>query len=279
MEQFFSSHLVLSITTLALAFVSKFILIRLIKNKSSSEGIDKRLYINSVKNLINIIVIIAIFYIWHEELKDFALSVAAFVVAIVLATRELIQCVIGFIYLSSSTTFRIGDWIQVGNNTGEVTSTDWAKIALLEVDPIAYGYTGKTVFIPNSQLMAQPIKNLNFMRRYINHSFSITKNDRNINPFSIKQALFEKANAYCQEFSDVAERYNQLIENRLDISLSGPEPSIEFSTTDIGKTRITISLFCPTEQAKSIEQKLTDDFYNLWLELVEPLKIKEDNDE
>lgn len=64
--------------------------------------------------------------------------------------------------------------------------------------------------------------------------------------------------------NDVAERYNLLIQNRLDISISGPEPEIEFNTTELGRTKATISIFCPTEQAKIIEQKLMNDYLSLW---------------
>ncbi|MGJ8692680.1 MAG: mechanosensitive ion channel family protein [Thalassotalea sp.] len=255
------------ILTLALFIVSiiiKSFLVRYFKKRRHRADKDSRLMVNTLRNIINLSVVILLFILWAKELQQFAFSIAAFVVAIVLATRELIQCVIGFIYLSSTTPFRIGDWIQTGNYTGEVTSTDWIKVTLLEVSQDSYSYTGKSVFIPNSQLMTQPIKNLNYMRRYVNHSFSLVKNDAGINPFIFEQPILDKAKEYCGPFNDVAERYNGLIQNRLDIKISGPEPHIEFTTTDLGRTKITISIFCPTEQARIIEQKLINDFFTLW---------------
>lgn len=250
--------LIISITLI------KKLLVRYFKKRPYGDDKDSRLLVNAIRNLINLGLVIILFVLWFEEVQHFAFSIAAFIVAIVLATRDLIQCLIGFIYLSSTAPFRISDWIETGKHTGEVTATDWMKITLLEVSSDGYGYTGKTVFIPNSQLMTQPIKNLNFMRRYLNHSFSIIKNDADFNPFILAKPIMEKAELYCEPFNDVAERYNVLIQNRLDINILGPEPEIEFTTTDLGRTKATISIFCPTEQAKKIEQKLMDDYFSLW---------------
>lgn len=239
---------------------------RLIKAKSSKQGSDRRYLINNTKNVINVLLIISLFALWGDELQQFALSIAAFIVAIVLATKEIIQCVVGFIYISSTNPFRVGDWIQTKDFTGEVTATDWAKVTLLELDPHDHRYTGRSVYVPNSQMLTLPIINLNYMRRYVNHSFSIVREDGGFNPFLIKRQLIEKAERYCADFTDVASRYNSLIETRLDIKMSGPQPSVTVGTTEIGKIKITISVFCPTKQAHKIEQLLVEDLMVLWAE-------------
>ncbi|SEL27356.1 Mechanosensitive ion channel [Colwellia chukchiensis] len=218
-----------------------------------------------VNNIFTLLVIVLIFNIWSDEIQEFAFSIAAFIVAIVLATREFIQCFIGFIYIISSRPFRIGDWIQVGQHYGEVHSNDWAKLTLLEVNKLDYHYTGKTLYVPNSQLITSVIKNLNFLKRYAMHHFTIVRDD-SVNPFLFLETLHDKANLYCAEFKEVAIRYNQLIENRLDITIAGPEPHIQISTSDIGDTQVAFSIFCPTEKALEIEQKLTADFMQLWFE-------------
>jgi small-conductance mechanosensitive channel len=231
-----------------------------IKRKSKQ---SRRLKINLVNNIFTLLVIVLIINIWSNEIQQFAFSIAAFIVAIVLATREFIQCFIGFIYILSSRPFRIGDWIQVGKYYGEVHSSDWAKLTLLEVNKYDYQYTGKTLYVPNSQLITSVIKNLNFLKRYAMHHFTIVRDD-SVNPFTFIDTLHEKANLYCEGFKEVAIRYNHLIENRLDISISGPEPHIQVATSELGDTQVIFSIFCPTEKALEIEQKLTADFMQLW---------------
>ena len=240
----------------------KRLLVKIIKRKSKNE---RRLKINMVNNIFTLMLIVFVFNIWSEEIQKFAFSIAAFIVAIVLATREFIQCFIGFIYVLSNRPFRIGDWIQVGKHFGEVHSNDWAKLTLLEVNPDDYQYTGKTLYLPNSQLITSTIKNLNFLKRYSMHHFTIVR-DASVNPFEFIEELTIKANRYCEDFNDVAIRYNQLIENRLDINIAGPEPHIQVATSDIGDTQVFFTIFCPTERALEIEQKLTADFMKCWFD-------------
>lgn len=258
----FNNKIVMSLIVISAFYILKYIIVKFIKKKSKH---DKRLQINIVNNIYTVLMIVLIFNIWSEEIQKFAFSIAAFIVAIVLATREFIQCFIGFVYILSSRPFRIGDWIQVGNYFGEVHSTDWAKLTLLEVDKDNYQYTGKTLYLPNSQLITSVIKNLNFLKRYAMHHFTIVRDD-SVNPFEFIDTLYEKANAYCEDFKDVAMRYNHLIESRLDINIAGPEPHIQVATSDIGDTQVFFTIFCPTEKALEIEQSLTSDFMRLWFE-------------
>ncbi|WP_372881217.1 mechanosensitive ion channel family protein [Psychromonas sp.] len=240
----------------------KLLIVKLIKRKFNQ---NKRLRVNMANNIFTIAVIIIIFNVWSVEIQKFAFSIAAFIVAIVLATREFIQCFIGFVYILSSRPFRIGDWIQVGKYYGEVHSTDWAKLTLLEVNIEDYQYTGKTLYLPNSQLITAAIKNLNFLKRYAMHHFTIVR-EGNVNPFEFIDALYENANQYCSDFNEVAVRYNHLIENRLEVKIAGPEPHIQVSTSELGHIQVRFTIFCPTDKALAIEQKLTSDFMTLWSE-------------
>ncbi|MDO6425769.1 mechanosensitive ion channel [Thalassotalea sp. 1_MG-2023] len=265
MDVILTNKWLLSAALILIVIPIKVVISRIIRRRYKRKGVDKRYVVNHLKNIINLLVLIALMMLWAAELQRFAFSIAAFVVAIVIATKEIIQCFIGFIYLSSSPPFRIGDWIQINDYTGEVTETDWAKVTLLEVNVSNYSYTGRSVFLPNAQLMLQPIKNLNYMKRYVNHSFSLVCDDASHLPSDIQEKLLANAVEYCAGFNDVAERYSTLIENRLEISIPGPEPSVKMSTTDIGKVSISFALFCPTQEATKIEQKLTKDFFALSL--------------
>ena len=100
MEYITESQFLLSILVLAVGWLLKLGSTKLIKQKAIKKDIDKRYLINSSRNAINLILVILLFVIWSDDLQRFALSIAAFVVAIVLATKEVIQCLIGFIYLS-----------------------------------------------------------------------------------------------------------------------------------------------------------------------------------
>ncbi|ALS97526.1 mechanosensitive ion channel family protein [Lacimicrobium alkaliphilum] len=254
------------VTTLLLLFVMlgiKRLIVRLVRRRGKKRAEDKRPAVNAIKNVSNMLLVVFILVLWSAEVQTLAFSIAAFMVAIVLAMREYIQCFTGFIYATSARMFRVGDWIQVGDHYGEVIESDWLSLTLLEVHMETYEYSGKTLNVPNNLLITRPVKNLNFLKRYSTHSFILTR-DQSVNVFAFKEQLQEKARSYCEHFHDVALRYNNLIEKRLDVNISGPDPAIRITTSHLGDTETRITIFCPTDQAIDIEQKITEDFMQLW---------------
>ncbi|MEP1447729.1 MAG: mechanosensitive ion channel family protein [Paraglaciecola sp.] len=262
-KSIFENKLILTFTITFMALLVKYVLVKLVRKQAKSKGEDRRDLVNNVKNFLNFVLLVSLFSLWAAEMQKFAFSIAAFSVAIVLATREFIQCIIGFFYLVSTRPFRIGDWIEVEKFVGEVSATDWIKSTLLEVDIKTYEYTGKTLFIPNNKLMISPIKNLNFLKRYATHHFQIVR-DQSVNPYGIIQKVITNAKAYCADFNDVAVRYNQMLERRLDVKIAGPEPHITVSTSELGDNVVEITIFCPTERAIEIQQAIIKDFMDFW---------------
>ena len=252
-----------SLVVLAVAFGLKTLVDALIRRRALKKEKDARDTSQNVKHFINFAMVLLLLFVWASEIQNFALSIAAFAVAIVLATREFIQCIIGFFYLVTTRPFKIGDWIQVGDYLGEVAETDWIKTTLHEIDIKTYQFSRRTIYIPNNKLITSSIKNLNFIKRFVTHEFVIVRKET-FDPFPIYETLLDKANTYCEEFHDLAQRYNSIIERKLAASISGPGPEIHFGTSEIGEFRASFTLFCPTEQALDIEQKLTRDFMHLW---------------
>jgi small-conductance mechanosensitive channel len=255
--------LVTSLLLIALVILLREWVVHFIRERSKRKRKDRRGTITAIRNSTNFLLFIAIFLFWEGEIQSFALSIAAFTVAIILATREYVQCLLGFVYLSSTRPFSVGDWIQVDNYCGEVANKDWLKVSLLEVDHDAYVYTGKSLTIPNSLFVTKTVKNLNFLKRYTFHSFAITTEPL-VDVFLFKDQLLASAKEYCSSFHDVAQRYRELIEKRLEVSIQSHDPEIRILTTDLGKIETQITIFCPTELALEIEQKLTQDFMRLW---------------
>lgn len=260
------NKLVASLVLLSVALVVRWLVVRHLKKLPLDEKELPRRWINTVKNVTNAMIAFGLIIIWLSELRFVALSIATFTVALIIATREFIQCFLGALYQTSTRAFSIGDWIKIGNHYGEVVSSDWLTTQLLEVDieSASYLYTGKTLVIPNNQFVANPITNLNFMRRYVSHSFCIVRDVENINVIDARDLILQKAQEYCAPFSEVAKRYEAMLENRLGVRLAGPEPEVRIGTTNLGKNEFTITVFCPTEEAITIEQKLTEDFMTFW---------------
>ncbi|MCU7554301.1 mechanosensitive ion channel family protein [Alteromonas sp. ASW11-19] len=259
--------LLTSVVAVIVLHLTKRLILRVIKKQSSKKGEDRRNQINILEQLGNAFILVALMLIWSSEIQTLAISIAAFMVAIVLATREFIQCFMGFIYYLGARPFRVGDWIQMNNIVGEVVEMDWAKTALLEVDHESFNYTGKHVYVPNSQLVTQTVRNLNFLRRYKIHTFEIV-NEPTVNPYRILPAFSARAQAHCEYFRDVAERYKGLIERHLEQEFIQIDPEIGIETNELAKVVVFVSIFCPTTEAFELQSKISSDWMSLWFRAV-----------
>jgi small-conductance mechanosensitive channel len=236
--------------------------------KHSHRRLDerKKSWISIAKNLCNLAIVAGIAFVWLSELQNFAISVAAFTVAIVVATKELLQCFLGFFTWVANRPFRVGDWIKINDQYGEVADIDWIKFRLLEVDfENGYSYTGRSITVMNNVLLTHSVISLNFMRRYVMHKFSIYRDD-SVNLFELREPVTETINELINPFQDVASRYSNLISKRLEIEATSIEPFIDIHTTDVTHQVFSITLFCPTEEAHQLEQKITERFMELWYE-------------
>ena len=261
-------EIVLTIAWIVLSYIVRRYTKRAIRLHQKIEHDKKRQRINTADNIFNLLLVVGLVLIWSSELQNIAISIAAFMVALVIATKEFIACIVGAFYRASTRPYQVGDWIRIANYEGEVTDSDWLSTTLFEVDlkGASYTYTGRTTVVPNSVLLQHTVQNLNYMRRYVTHTFSISRSTDDVNLFLIKEQILDKIREYSEHFHDVAIRYNSLIEKRLDIKISGPEPRVRITTTPEGFNVFTVSLFCPTEEAVEIEQKVSEDFMAFWYE-------------
>jgi len=225
----------------------------------------QRKWMSRTKNGTFGVTIIMLFMLWQSEISQFALSVTAIAVAIVVASKEIILCFTGSIQRASSRSFRIGDWIEVGTLSGEVIEHNLMATVIQEIElqKGMYHYTGKTATLPNSMFFTYPVKNLNFMKRYVFHHFTIVVPEF-INLFPLVPMIHERMEGHFAHFMDVARRYNSMIEKHAGVDLPGADPHVEITSTAAGEQVVHIKIFCPTERATYLEQLIRKDFMELY---------------
>lgn len=228
---------------------------------------EQRNWMSRTKNGSFALTVILLFVLWQAEINEFALSVTAIAVAIVVASKEIILCFTGSIQRASSRSFRIGDWIEVGKICGEVIEHNMMATVIQEIDLHhgQYDYTGKTATLPNSMFFTYPVKNLNFMKRYVYHNFAIiVPSFVNLHP--LVPVMLDKIDVHISYFSDVAKRYNAVIEKHAGVDLPGSEPHIHITSGATGEQIVHFMLFCPTDKASHLEQEIRADFMQLYEE-------------
>ncbi|WP_394392504.1 mechanosensitive ion channel family protein [Shewanella woodyi] len=257
----FTHKLLLTLLIIVLISATKRLIIYKVRGDVSFLSDTQRKWISRTKNGTFTLLVILLFMLWQTEINKFALSVTAIAIAIVVASKEIILCFTGSIQRASSRSFVIGDWIEVGSLCGEVIEHNLMATVIQEIDLHhgQYHYTGKTATFPNSTFFTYPVKNLNFMKRYVYHNFTITV-PKFVNLYPLFPSLTVQIEQHCEDFHEVAKRYNSIIEKHAGVDLPGSEPHIHVSSGATGEQHVHIMIFCPTERASHLEQSIREDF-------------------
>ncbi|MBB1438556.1 mechanosensitive ion channel family protein [Shewanella sp. SG41-4] len=245
---------------LLISVIKRFILSRIRGDVAFLSDVQRK-WMSRTKNGTSILIIVILFILWQTEVSKFALSVTAIAIALVIASKEIILCFTGSIQRASSRSFVIGDWIEVGKIYGQVIEHNLMATVIQEIDldKGQYHFTGKTVTLPNSMFFTYAVKNLNFMKRYVFHNITITL-VQFVNLYPLFPALTRQIEQHCEDFIEVAKRYNSMIEKHAGVDLPGSEPHIHITSGINGEQNVNIMIFCPTERAIQLEQLIREDF-------------------
>ena len=136
---------------------------------------EKNLYLTTRRNktVLRIIYFFIIFFIWKEEIRDIITFISFVSAAITLAIRDIIYNYFCGVYIKFIKPIKIEDRIQVGNIIGDVINMRSFFFEILEVNPNTNQSTGKIIYVSNSQIFSETIKNYNTAFKYIWHELNI----------------------------------------------------------------------------------------------------------
>lgn len=262
-RSFFSASSMLTSLILisAVLFVRR-LLIRHVWRDSEVLAKEQRSWIIRIKNGSAILVMIGLVLIWAPQLQTFALSIAAFAVAVVVATKEMILCLMGAIMRFTSQPFKVGDWVSIDGVMGEVVDLDAFSFRLQEVDMKgrSYQFTGRTVVIPNGKIFSSNVENANFFKSFIFEDVKVSVQFNDIDPAAASAALAEITEKYFEPFRTEALAFNRKIRRRTGIAIGLAEPSYDLSTSDTGHYNFQVRVFVPTLAAAGVRADITRDF-------------------
>ena len=266
-EHLHTNSLVSTAILLAAVGLGRWFLVRLVKGDDSVLHEEQRRWISRIKNGALTLLMIGLVFVWLPELNTFALSITAFAVAFVIATKELILCISGALLRTGTQAYRVGDWIDVNGISGEVVDHSLLSTSVAEIDAKhnRYDFTGKTVTLPNSLLLTHHVKNQNFLKTYVFHEFSIFT-EPEIDVVDAREFILDRTETYSAGFADVARRYNAMIEKRSGVDVPNPDPRVYVTTNELAKNVFTVIIFCPVKEAVELEQKITRDFLTFFYE-------------
>lgn len=228
-------------------------LLRYIRSREAILTERQRWWLAFVRNSAAGLVLLGLVVIWAAELADFALSITAFAVALVIATKELLLCLSGAVWRGAARPFGIGDWVEIGGHSGEVIDETPFVTVLQEIDRTDLRTTGRTVTVPNALLLSAPVINHNFRKRFLLHAFTL-HSEPNPKALEVRAAIAAALGAASAGFAETARRYAGVIESRAGVKLPEIAPEVRVGTTEYGKIAYRCTLFCPRERALEMEQ-------------------------
>ena len=209
------------------------------------------------RNAFVLLLILGLMLIWGEELRTVAFSVVAIAVALVVATKELILCLIGSVLKAGSSTFDIGDRIQIKDYRGDVIDHNPLTTTLLEVGPGkgSHQLTGRVLTLPNAMFVAEALSNETPNARYMFHVISIPfKRDHDWQ--GAKAAMLETAKRECQPYRDEARRYLVRFSTQRGLEPPSVEPRVTIQVPAPEEIHLVMRMPVPTARRLAIEQAI-----------------------
>lgn len=261
-DLFSASSIFTSLLLIAFIAVIRGFLIRYVRKDAEVLGKDQRRWIIRIKNTSTAVILVGLVLIWAPQLHTFAISIAAFAVALVVATKEMILCLTGAIMRATSQPFKVGEWITIDGTTGEVVDWDAFAFRLQEVDMAGktYQFTGRTITIPNSKLFTSSVENANFFKSYIFEDVRVAVQFADIDAAEALAELKVIAEKHFAPYRVDSTNFNKKIRRRAGIDIGQAEPVFDLTTSELGHYQFHVRFFVPTSVAVTIGADVSRDF-------------------
>ncbi|WP_246191216.1 mechanosensitive ion channel domain-containing protein [Aureimonas leprariae] len=247
----------LSLCILLLAFAARWTAERAVSRKVSDRLVARQRRF-TMRALINLVAAFALVAVWMSQIQNLVFSLAAVMVALVVATKELIMCVAGAVLRLGGQSFKVGDRVEVGGLHGEVVDHGLFSTTIMEMPAHALGHgaTGRRLTLPNSALLAGPVRVEAQPRHFAPHRFVLTLE----HPVPVAPALAvlnAAAAAALAPDAERAARFHRMTAAKLGVEVAGPGHEVSVTTSELGKLQFNVMLYCLAKDARDLQQAVT----------------------
>ncbi|MBC8130616.1 MAG: mechanosensitive ion channel [Rhizobiaceae bacterium] len=226
-----------------------------------SDAIAARQRRFTVRAVANTLLAICLLGVWLSEIQNLVFSLAAVMVALVVATKELIMCVAGAALRLGGGLFKVGDRIETNGIRGEVLDHGLFSTTIMETPPVSLGHagTGRRLTLPNSLFLEGPVRVEAQPRHFTPHRFALTLEQPVSIPWAVSR-LEAAAETALSEDTDRAARFHRLAAAKLGTDIAGPGFDVTVTTTELGKLQFGVMIYCLMQDARDLQQAVTTAF-------------------
>ncbi|MFW7377677.1 MAG: mechanosensitive ion channel domain-containing protein [Oligoflexus sp.] len=266
---FLGSHMLSNIGSTVLLIISVLILrsfvIRAIQKWPIQNLEVRRRWIVQIKNSSFLLLLLGLVFVWGTELKTFAVSIIAIAAAFVLATKELILCILGGLMKAGGQSFSVGDRIEIAGVRGDVVDHNLVTTTLFEVGPGKefHHFTGRVVTLPNSFFLSQPLINETETGEFVLHIFRVAYPRASGDWIEARTRLLETAREVCQPYYASAKRQFMKLAKSEGLETPNVEPRVSISYTEPDRVDLLVRIAVPNTGKSRIEQAILSRFAGL----------------
>jgi len=202
--------------------------------------------------------------IWADQIRSAALVLSAFAVAMVLASKELLMCILGWWVKMAGDAYHIGDRVQIGDIKGDVMDYGLLTTTLLRVgtgrgDEFR---SGGVVTVPNSMLLTTPVQSLTHTIDYKWHEL-----DFMVGPDApwetMERHLLEAATEAVAPYREEITKQLAAMEERFAFRSIGADPRAFLSITEEGALQLSLRVAIPVRGARAVEDQIVRRYLSL----------------
>jgi small-conductance mechanosensitive channel len=183
--------------------------------------------------------------VWGPELRNLFLALTTFLVALVIATKELMLNVLGGLYCLFGRSFQVNDVIKVGDWEGRVLQRSIMNTRILK-SGLREDEDGAVTVIPNSQFLTQALVRWKEQDSLVRGEwiFPIKDCDPKVEMDRLNQAILD-----CRE--------------ELELEADSPSFSARFEWKQDGSLFLTVSYECKAELKSRLQEGIALNYFSL----------------
>lgn len=206
------------------------------------------------RNFSFVIALVSLIFVWRAELRVAALSLAALSVAVVVAGKELLTSILGYVHRTTSVSFEFGDIIEINAVRGQVIDQTLLSTTLLEMSE-EHQFTGRTVQFPNSFYVTHAMKNHSRIGSYQLGMLTVPL-AAGVDAETQADALKKIADSVCSDYVAPTGSALRALEGEQFVVMPTPEPRVTVRMAEGGKALLLLRYPCPADQRTRVEQEI-----------------------
>lgn len=212
-----------------------------------------------LKNLVRMLVFFLLVSVWASQITGAFFSIIAIAGAMIITGKEVVLSILGYVYISLSKPFRIGDYVEIGTQNGRVIDIDLLSTKLFEIG-MSGKYTGRRLAVPNALVLTQTLKHMSMLGQFSLYTIDF------ILPFKAdtqraEQVALQVANTVSAGWIEAANQHFTRIEVSEFVDLPSAKPEVFWQPYSEFAHKMIVRLACPLQKRGDAEQAIYKGFW------------------